>query len=134
MHSRSGTSLPLPETVVDAALDVDGEGAMAWNLHGRMGYLAAGLYRCCQRRFDVVHQPVRPNDRLLGLVQGGPHSHQSATRQPGRPCVAKPGVWLAELHRMRCAVRSAYGVYFHGHDFEVVDMHVSFTFGIIRVL
>ena len=79
---------------MDAALNVNGEGTMAWDLHRRMGYLAAGLHCRCQGRFDIVHQPVGPHYRLLGLVHGRPHSHQSTFRQCGRACVAEPGVRL----------------------------------------
>ena len=54
--AAAGSGSHLPETVVDAALDEDGEGAVARDLHGRVRDLTAGLHGCLGRGLDVVHQ------------------------------------------------------------------------------
>ena len=80
---RTSTDLPLPEAVVDAALDVDGEGAMAGDLHRRMGDHTACLHRRGDSRFDVIHQPVGSHNRLLVRAQGRPFWSLRSARPPG---------------------------------------------------
>jgi hypothetical protein len=47
--------LGLPKTVVDAALDVDGEGAAPGDLHWGVSDMPAGVHGRGERCLDVVH-------------------------------------------------------------------------------
>ena len=51
---------------MDTPLDINGELAVAGDLHGRMGDHAARFLGLPGRGVDVVDQHVRPDHRLLG--------------------------------------------------------------------
>ena len=79
--SSIGNRLQLPETVIIAALKIDGERAMPWDLHGRMGDLAACLNRCGKGRIHVGHKPVGPHHRIFRIAQRCAYFHQPTACQ-----------------------------------------------------
>jgi len=70
----------LPQTVFDPSLEVDGERAVARDLHRRVGDLTAGLGRGSERGFDVVHEPIGPNHGLFRRAQRRTHPDQASDR------------------------------------------------------
>ena len=98
---QTGERLEPPETVVIAALEVDGECAVTGYLHGWMSDLAACLNCSGKGCVDVLHQPIGPYYRFLGLTQRCADPYQAAARQCGGACIAESRIRLAELHPVR---------------------------------
>ena len=89
----------LPKPVVDAALNEDGERAVARDLHRRVRDLAAGFGGRLRCSLDVVHEQVGPNHRLLRFVHRRAHAEQPAARQRRGAGSAQAGVAVAEENR-----------------------------------
>jgi len=111
---------------VDAALDVDGELAVAGDLHRRVGDLTAGFRH---RRVDVVDEQVGPHQRLLGVVHWGSHADHPAAGQRRRAGVAEPRLGRAEAHAVQFFIRRAHDVDVGGNDLEILNLHFVLTFG-----
>ena len=119
--------LELPEAMVDVALDVDGEQAVPRDFHRRMGDDGAGADRRGEGGFDIVDQPVRSDDGLLGVVHGCANADHPAAFELGRAGIAEGRVWFAELRSVCLGVGGAHRLDVLGHDFEVLDLHDSTT-------
>jgi hypothetical protein len=109
--------------MVIAALEVNGKCAVTGYLHGWMSNLATRLNCSGKGCFDVLHKPIGPHYRLLGLTQGCAHAYHAAAHQCGGACIAEPRIRLTELHRIRGGVCSAHCTYVSCHYFQILNLH-----------
>lgn len=66
-RSQAQNRLQLPETVIIAALMIDSERAVPWDLQWRMGDLAASLNCCVNGCIYVGNKPVGPHHRIFRI-------------------------------------------------------------------
>jgi hypothetical protein len=122
-HSTGGRRLHLPETVIIAALKIDGEPAMPRNFHNRNGDPAASFDRSGKGCVNIRNEPIRPHYRIFVRAQRRTNPHQPAAcqRRGARP--TESSVRCSKLHIERRGISGAGGVDVHGYDFEVLDLH-----------
>ena len=63
-------ALQLPNAVIVTTLTVDRELPVAKYLQGWVGDLAARFHYGFDSRIDVIHKPIRSNNRLFIVAQG----------------------------------------------------------------
>src|SRR5262245_27591225 len=81
------------------------------------------IHRC----FDVVDEPVRPNDRLLRIPQGTAHTNAAAIRQPSRPRSSKKPIGGTKLGAVCSLISSTNSVYIRSHNLQVVNFHSTLS-------
>ena len=108
------------------AENVDSEGTVAWKFQRRMRDLAARLDHGGDRRFDVVHQPIRPHDRFFRRVHRCPYAQQALAWQRDGASIAEPGIGAAELNAVRRRIRRAHRVHIRRYDFKIMDLHGAY--------
>jgi hypothetical protein len=105
---------------VVAALDIDGEFAVAWYFEWRVGELSTGGEGRGEGGFDVVDEPIRADDGSFGLVHWRSDADSPGARERGGSRVAERGFRGSELDAGRRGVSCARGVDIGCDDFEVV--------------